>query len=111
MKRFSSSRRPSTTKRRSQLGFVQERLLEAGVLDVFLTPVMMKKNRPGTNVTVLVHPHRRDQATAILFPGEHDARRAHPRDRARSSRAPHYRGADALRQSPRPKKGSSEVKS
>ena len=50
-----------------QLGFVQERLLEAGVLDVFLTPVMMKKNRPGTNVTVLVHPHRRDQATAILF--------------------------------------------
>lgn len=50
-----------------QLGFVQEQLLDTGVLDVFLTPVMMKKNRPGTNVTVLVHPHGRDRATAILF--------------------------------------------
>ena len=50
-----------------QLGFLQERLWEAGALDVFLTPVMMKKNRPGTNVTVLVSPGSREAATEILF--------------------------------------------
>ena len=50
-----------------QLGFLQERLWEAGALDVFLTPVMMKKNRPGTNVTVLVSPGSREAATETLF--------------------------------------------
>ena len=49
------------------IGFVQERLLGLGVLDVFLTPVMMKKNRPGTNVTVLIYPSQRDAALAVLF--------------------------------------------
>ena len=32
---------------------VQERLLEEGALDVFLTQVIMKKGRPGVKVTVL----------------------------------------------------------
>ena len=50
-----------------QLGFLQERLWEAGALDVFLTPVIMKKNRPGTNVTVLVSAGFREAATEILF--------------------------------------------
>ena len=48
-------------------GFVQERLAEAGVLDVFLTPVIMKKSRPGTNVTVLTDLRTRDRAMQILF--------------------------------------------
>lgn len=50
-----------------QLGYLQERLWDVGVLDVFLTPVIMKKNRPGTNVTVLVSPGGREAATELLF--------------------------------------------
>ncbi len=50
-----------------QVGFTQERLLEAGVLDVFLTPVLMKKSRPGTNITVLAELDGRESATEILF--------------------------------------------
>jgi hypothetical protein len=49
-----------------QMGFLQERLLEAS-LDVFLTPVIMKKNRPGVNVTVLARPRDRERLAEILF--------------------------------------------
>jgi uncharacterized protein (TIGR00299 family) protein len=35
------------------LGAVTEQLLKAGALDVFLTPIQMKKNRPGLQLTVL----------------------------------------------------------
>jgi uncharacterized protein (TIGR00299 family) protein len=34
-------------------GFLMERLLDAGALDVYFTPVQMKKNRPGTLITVI----------------------------------------------------------
>jgi uncharacterized protein (TIGR00299 family) protein len=34
-------------------GFLMERLLERGALDVYFTPVQMKKNRPGTLITLL----------------------------------------------------------
>jgi uncharacterized protein (TIGR00299 family) protein len=34
-------------------GFLMERLLDAGALDVYFTPVQMKKNRPGTLITLL----------------------------------------------------------
>jgi uncharacterized protein (TIGR00299 family) protein len=49
-----------------QLGFLHERLLEAS-LDVFLTPVIMKKNRPGVNVTVIARPEARESVSGILF--------------------------------------------
>lgn len=38
------------------LGYVMERLLNEGALDVYFTPVTMKKSRPGTLVTVLAKP-------------------------------------------------------
>jgi pyridinium-3,5-bisthiocarboxylic acid mononucleotide nickel chelatase len=50
-----------------EMGYLSECLLAAGVLDVFVTPVQMKKNRPGVNVTVLVHPGDRERVSDILF--------------------------------------------
>ncbi|WP_109691444.1 nickel pincer cofactor biosynthesis protein LarC [Tumebacillus permanentifrigoris] len=37
-------------------GYVMERLFEVGALDVYFTSVQMKKNRPGTLVSVLCAP-------------------------------------------------------
>jgi len=46
---------------------LMERLLGAGALDVFLTPVIMKRSRPGVVVTVLCAPARVDDLAAALF--------------------------------------------
>jgi uncharacterized protein (TIGR00299 family) protein len=48
-------------------GYVLDQLLEAGALDVFYTPVQMKKNRPGTLLTVLARIEDRAKMTQILF--------------------------------------------
>jgi uncharacterized protein (TIGR00299 family) protein len=48
-------------------GYVMEKLLEAGALDVFGTPVQMKKNRPGTLLSVLAKPERADDLEKIIF--------------------------------------------
>jgi pyridinium-3,5-bisthiocarboxylic acid mononucleotide nickel chelatase len=48
-------------------GPVSERLFAAGALDVFLTPVQMKKGRPGTLLTVLGVPADREALCGILF--------------------------------------------
>ena len=37
-------------------GYVVDRLFADGALDVFAVPVQMKKNRPGTLLTVLSKP-------------------------------------------------------
>jgi uncharacterized protein (TIGR00299 family) protein len=42
-------------------------LLAAGALDAFYTPVQMKKSRPGTLVTVIAPPARRQGITDVLF--------------------------------------------
>ena|SRR5579862_2037473 len=46
---------------------VMERLLAGGALDVFLTPVQMKKNRPGTLLTVLCERNHVDAVTELLL--------------------------------------------
>jgi len=48
-------------------GYVMDRLLEAGALDVFGTPIQMKKNRPGTLLTVLAQPEDADKLEHIVF--------------------------------------------
>jgi pyridinium-3,5-bisthiocarboxylic acid mononucleotide nickel chelatase len=48
-------------------GPLMERLQQAGALDVFYAPVQMKKNRPGTLVTVIARPAARESLSAVLF--------------------------------------------
>jgi uncharacterized protein (TIGR00299 family) protein len=48
-------------------GYVMDRLLEEGALDVFGVPVQMKKNRPGTLLTVLCKPEDAGKLTQIIF--------------------------------------------
>jgi len=48
-------------------GYVMDRLLEEGALDVFGMPVQMKKNRPGTLLTVLCKPEDTDKLTQLIF--------------------------------------------
>lgn len=43
------------------------RLLAAGALDVYYTPVQMKKGRPGILVTALAEPARREALEEVLF--------------------------------------------
>jgi uncharacterized protein (TIGR00299 family) protein len=49
------------------LGYVMERLLAAGALDVWFTPIQMKKNRPATQLTVLSRPEDADGVAALLL--------------------------------------------
>jgi uncharacterized protein (TIGR00299 family) protein len=48
-------------------GYVLDRLLEEGALDVFGMPVQMKKNRPGTLLTVLCKPQDAAKLTQLIF--------------------------------------------
>ena len=46
---------------------VMDRAFAAGALDVYLSPIQMKKNRPATLVSVICAPADTDKMTAILF--------------------------------------------
>lgn len=49
------------------LGYTLEKLMNAGALDVHYTPIFMKKNRPGWEITVLCRPEKKDAMEEILF--------------------------------------------
>ena len=49
------------------LGYALERLLEKGALDAFMTPIFMKKNRPGTLLSILITPDKLDETIATIF--------------------------------------------
>lgn len=49
------------------LGYLQQKLLEAGALDVFVLPAQMKKQRPGALLTVLCRPETRHSMVDLIF--------------------------------------------
>ena len=48
------------------MGYLMERLLEAGALDVVFLPAQMKKNRPGVQVQVIGRPEQKDRLMEIM---------------------------------------------
>lgn len=48
-------------------GYFLEKALGAGALDVYSTPVQMKKNRPGTLLTVLCKPQDTNSLMELIF--------------------------------------------
>jgi uncharacterized protein (DUF111 family) len=47
--------------------YIMEKLLAMNVLEVFLTPILMKKNRPGTLLTVIGPSKNRPAITEFLL--------------------------------------------
>jgi len=50
-----------------QIGFLMESLLAEGALDVFITPILMKKNRPGHMLSVLGNIENESKLADIIF--------------------------------------------
>ena len=48
-------------------GPLMDTLYAAGALEVFYSSVQMKKNRPGTLMTIVARPDHREKLTAIVF--------------------------------------------
>jgi len=48
-------------------GYLMERLFETGALEVFYTPVQMKKNRPGVLLTVICAVEDLNRAARVIF--------------------------------------------
>ena len=48
-------------------GYLAERALAAGALDVTCTAIQMKKNRPGLEISILCPPERADALADLLF--------------------------------------------
>jgi uncharacterized protein (TIGR00299 family) protein len=48
-------------------GILIDRLLAEGALDVFYTSIQMKKNRPGTLLSIIAPPDARERLTSTVF--------------------------------------------
>jgi uncharacterized protein (TIGR00299 family) protein len=67
--------------------YVMEQLLKMEVLDIFLTPIAMKKNRPATLVTVICPPQRLSPVSEFLLKETTTlGLRWHEEERAKSDR-------------------------
>jgi hypothetical protein len=49
------------------LGVVMDLLMDAGAMDVHFTPVLMKKNRPATSISVLCSAAKEEKFKRLLF--------------------------------------------
>lgn len=49
------------------LGYAIERLMEAGALDASLSPLQMKKNRPGSLLRVIARPEDQEKLAQMIF--------------------------------------------
>ena len=49
------------------LGYALERLMEAGALDVSISPLQMKKNRPGALLRVIARPENQEELARLIF--------------------------------------------
>ena len=49
------------------IGFAMEQLLTQGALDVFTTPIGMKKNRPATMLSVLCREEEKEKFVKLIF--------------------------------------------
>ena len=49
------------------IGYIVDQAFAEGALDVFTTPVQMKKNRPGTVLTILAPLQNEERLRALLF--------------------------------------------
>ncbi len=49
------------------IGYTAEKLFDKGALDVFYTPIYMKKNRPAFMLTVLAHPEDEEMLANIIL--------------------------------------------
>ena len=50
-----------------RIGFACDRFFELGAVEVYTTPVYMKKSRPGVVLTVMVREDRRDEMVRAIF--------------------------------------------
>ena len=49
------------------LGYLTEKLIEKGALDVYLVPVIMKKGRPGTILSVICKVDKLNELSSLIF--------------------------------------------
>ena len=50
-----------------EIGYATTLFMDSGALDVFTTPVYMKKNRPGVLITLVIKPEDKDRFVKLIF--------------------------------------------